>query len=94
MKKIFVILMTSVVLFSCNNDNLQVIETHELKIVDSVEYHPIGSDNTLQTTPYWKVRLVGETVGIRSYRKYNVGDTIEVIKKVIKKIKTKTEYDN
>ena len=94
MKKIFVILMTSVVFFSCNNDNLQVIETHELKIVDSVEYHPIGSDNTLQTTPYWKVRLVGETVGIRSYRKYNVGDTIEVIKKVIKKIKTKTEYDN
>jgi hypothetical protein len=92
MKKIFVILMTSVVLFSCNNDNLQVIETHELKIVDSVEYHPIGSDNTLQTTPYWKVRLVGESVGIRSYRKYNVGDTIEVIKKVIKK--TKTKYDN
>jgi hypothetical protein len=89
MKKIFVILMTSVVLFSCNNDNLQVIETHELKIVDSVEYHPIGSDNTLQTTPYWKVRLVGETVGIRSYRKYNVGDTIEVIKKVIKKNKNK-----
>lgn len=92
MKKIFVILMTSVVLFSCNNDNLQVIETHELKIVDSVEYHSIGSDNTLQTTPYWKVRLVGEKVGVRSYRKYNVGDTIEVIKKVIKKIKT--EYDN
>ena len=92
MKKIFIILVTSVVLFSCNNDNLQVIETHELKIVDSVEYHPIGFDNTLQTTPYWKVRLVGETVQVRSYRKYNVGDTIEVIKKVIKK--TKTEYDN
>jgi len=92
MKKIFIILVTSVVLFSCNNDNLQVIETHELKIVDSVEYHPIGFDNTLQTTPYWKVRLVGETVRVTSYRKYNVGDTIEVIKKVIKK--TKTEYDN
>jgi hypothetical protein len=88
MKKILFILSMSIVLFSCNNNNIKVIETIEYKTVDSVEYHPIGSDNTLQTTPYWKVRLSGQSTPVRVYRKYNVGDTIQVIIKVIKE-KTK-----
>lgn len=89
MKKILVILLTSIVLFSCENKNLYIVEEHVDLIIDSVEYHAIGTDNTLQTTPYWKVHFKGEEIPIRVYRKPTVGDTISVVKKIVKKIEDK-----
>jgi len=49
--------------------------------VDSVEYHPIGGDNTLQTTPYWRCHLKGTTINVTSYRLMSKGDSMEVIEK-------------
>ena len=51
--------------------------------IDSVEYHPIGSDNTLQTTPYWKVHAEGTDFNITRYRNFEVGDSIELIERRI-----------
>jgi hypothetical protein len=53
-------------------------------VIDSVEYHPIGYDNTLQTTPYWKLHLNNGEYKIVSHRHYQKGDTIEVIERKIK----------
>jgi hypothetical protein len=53
-------------------------------VIDSVEYHPIGYDNTLQTTPYWKLHLNNREYKIVSHRHYQKGDTIEVIERKIK----------
>jgi len=49
--------------------------------VDSVEYHPIGGDNTLQTTPYWKCHLKGTRINVTSYQMRSKGDSMEVIEK-------------
>jgi hypothetical protein len=54
-------------------------------VIDSVEYHGVGHDNTLQTTPYWKLYLREPKMKITSYRCYDKGDTIEVIERKIKK---------
>jgi hypothetical protein len=55
--------------------------------VSSVEYHPIGGDNTLQTTPYWKLHLTNasDTITITSLRSYEVGDSTQVIIRKFKK---------
>jgi hypothetical protein len=62
-------------------DNTKFIDTPVKCEIDSVEYHGIGQDNTLQTTPYWKVRLKKEKVWIRTSTgvKYSKGDSIIVI---------------
>ena len=83
MKKNLFIFSLSFILLSCTNSTL--VDTHVKKIVDSVEYHGIGQDNTLQTTPYWKLWLRNEKITIHSQRQYNVGDTIEIIERKIKK---------
>lgn len=83
MKKILLIFSLSFVLLSCTDSTF--VDTHVKKIVDSVEYHGIGQDNTLQTTPYWKLWLRDEKITIHSQRQYNVGDTIEIIERKIKK---------
>ena len=85
MKNILLILVLTTFLTSCY-DNYVVVEKEVTYVVDSVDYHQIGEDNTLQTTPYWKIYLKGEKVGVTSYRKYEIGDTIKTItKKIIKK---------
>ena len=49
--------------------------------IDSVEYHSIGSDNTLQVTPYWRVRLKGTKIFITTYDNKEKGDSISMIKR-------------
>lgn len=83
MKKFLFIFSLSFILLSCTDSTF--VEKQIVTIVDSVEYHGIGHDNTLQTTPYWKLWLRNEKITIRSYRNYNVGDTIEIIERKIKK---------
>lgn len=86
MRNILFTLMISISLFSCNMDNdYYVIEKHENKVVKSVIYHPTGYDNTLQTTPYWEISFANEPISIRSNKCYEVGDTIDVIVKIVKK---------
>jgi len=78
MKNLFYILML-VGLTSCLN-NTKFIDTPVKCEIDSVEYHGIGHDNTLQTTPYWKVRLKNEKIWVRiSTGEYSKGDSIVVI---------------
>jgi hypothetical protein len=85
MKNILLILVLITFLSSCD-DNYTVVEKEVTYVVDSVDYHRIGEDNTLQTTPYWKIYFKGEKVGVRLYRRYEIGDTIKLItKKIIKK---------
>jgi hypothetical protein len=85
MKNILLILVLTMFLITCNDD-IKIIETEKEYIVDSVVYHRVGGDNTLQTTPYWKLYFKGEKIGVTSYRGYEIGDTIKLItKKIIKK---------
>jgi len=51
--------------------------------VDSVVYHPIGGDNTLQVSPYWKAHLKGVNLFITTYQHVTVGDSIQVIEKTL-----------
>jgi len=80
MKNILLILVLIIFLTSCDN-NYIIVEKEVTCIVDSVDYHQIGEDNTLQTTPYWKLYFRGEKVGVTSYRRYEIGDTIKIITK-------------
>ena len=53
---------------------------YEVKcVVDSVEYHGIGQDHTLQTTPYSRVHLKEMNMWVKSYRNVEVGDTMSII---------------
>ena len=85
MKNILLIFALIIFLTSCDN-NYVIVEKEVTYVVDSTDYHQIGEDNTLQTTPYWKLYLKGEEVGVTSFRRYEIGDTINIItKKIIKK---------
>lgn len=85
MKNILLIFALIIFLTSCDNNHV-VVEKEVTCVVDSIDYHQIGEDNTLQTTPYWKLYLKGEEVGVTSFRRYEIGDTINIItKKIIKK---------
>ena len=85
MKNILLIFALIIFLTSCDN-NYVIVEKEVTYVVDSTDYHQIGEDNTLQTTPYWKLHLKGEEVGVTSFRRYEIGDTIKTItKKIIKK---------
>lgn len=87
MRNILLILVLTTFLTSCDN-NYVIVEKEVTYVVDSTDYHQIGEDNTLQTTPYWKLYLKGEEVGVTSFRRYEIGDTIKTItKKIIKKQK-------
>jgi hypothetical protein len=77
MKNILLILVLTTFLTSCDN-NYTVVEKEVTYVVDSVDYHQIGEDNTLQTTPYWKLYLKEPDMWIRSNSKYENGDTITV----------------
>ena len=80
MKKLILILTLPVLIVSCTIKG-SYTDTPTMFGVSSVEYHPIGCDNTLQTTPYWKLHLTNpsDTITITSLRSYETGDSIEVI---------------
>jgi hypothetical protein len=54
-----------------------VLETKMKFVLDSVEYHGIGQDNTLQTTPYWRVHLKENNLWTSVITRQEVGDTVE-----------------
>ena len=69
-------------LLSCN---VKSYEDNVLKYsVDSVDYHGIGQDNTLQTTPYWMCHLKESDRWVRVYNEVSVGDTMKVVIRRIK----------
>ena len=80
MKKLILILALTVLMVSCTIKG-SYTETPTMFRVSFVDYHHISSDNTLQTTPYWKLHLTNayDTLTITSLRSYDVGDSIEVI---------------
>lgn len=70
-------------LISCSGGSIKIKEKKISYEVDSVDYHPIGKDNTLQVSPYWRIRPKGTTYFITSTRPYSVGDTIVVTERYI-----------
>jgi hypothetical protein len=76
MKKSINILLVLGLISSCNMKP-DVLETKMKFVLDSVEYHGIGQDNTLQTTPYWRVHLKENNLWTRVITRQEVGDTVE-----------------
>ena len=70
-------LLTLIGFTSCDS-NVKIIEVPTQFTIDSVQYHGIGSDNTLQVSPYWKLHLREPDMWIRSNSNYENGDTITV----------------
>jgi hypothetical protein len=62
---------------SCDS-KYTITETPKDCVIDSVHYHGVGSDNTLQFSPYWKLHLKEPDMWIRSNSKYEKGDTITI----------------
>ena len=54
-----------------------VLETKMKLVVDSVEYHGIGQDHSLQTTPYWRIHLKENNLWAKVIKPQEVGDTVE-----------------
>jgi len=76
MKKSINILLVLGLISSCNMKP-DVLETKMKFVIDSVEYHGIGQDNTLQTTPYWRVHLKEKNLWTKVITRQEVGDTVE-----------------
>ena len=83
-------LITAIGLISCNSD-LKVSEKQTKFTIDSVEYHGISQDNTLQFDPYWKLHLKECDMWTRSHFKYHKGDTIVV---TVKSFNNSTNWYN
>ena len=77
MKKILILIFIVTGIVSCDS-NVKIIETPTQFTIDSVQYHGVGSDHTLQVSPYWKLHLVEPDIWIRSNSKYEKGDKITV----------------
>lgn len=69
----------------CSDDKYNVQMKMTMYEIDSVDYHYMGRDNTLQSTQYWKLRLKGTDRFIHAYRPYSVGDSITVTEKFYQK---------
>ena len=76
MKKSIKILFVIGLMSSCTMKP-DVLETKMKCVIDSVEYHGIGQDNTLQTTPYWRIHLKENDLWAKVIKPQNVGDTVE-----------------
>ena len=76
MKKSINILLVLGLISSCNMTP-DVLETKMKLVIDSVEYHGIGQDHSLQTTPYWRVHLKEKNLWTKVITHQEVGDTVE-----------------
>jgi hypothetical protein len=85
MKRLLFIVIFATLL-SCK-ESVSFIDTQMTCTVDSVMYHSIGSDNTLQVTPYWKAHMKELNVWMTTYQIINVGDTVPVIVRTVNKNK-------
>jgi hypothetical protein len=75
--KYFIYFLMLVGITSCDS-KYTITEKPTDYVIDSVQYHGVGSDNTLQVSPYWKLHLKEPDMWIRSNSKYENGDTITV----------------
>jgi hypothetical protein len=81
---LLILIMCGALFFcKCYREKYAIIDKKVMYRIDNVEYHPIGSDNTLQTTPYWKVHVEGTDFNMTQYRNFEVGDSIELIERRI-----------
>ena len=78
MKKSINLLLVLGLISSCTMKP-DVLETKMKLVVDSVEYHGIGQDNSLQTTPYWRIHLKESGMWVRTQNPTNVGDSITIL---------------
>ena len=78
MKKSINILLVLGLISSCNMKP-DVLETKMKLVIDSVEYHGIGQDHSLQTTPYWRIHLKENNLWVRTQSPTNVGDSVTII---------------
>jgi hypothetical protein len=78
MKKSIKILFGLCLLSSCNIKP-DYVESKMEFAVDSVEYHGIGQDNSLQTTPYWRVHLKESEIWLRMSNPTQVGDSVTIL---------------
>jgi hypothetical protein len=76
MKKSIKILLVLGLMSSCTMKP-DVLETKMKCVIDSVEYHGIGQDHSLQTTPYWRVHLKENGLWTKVITRQEVGDTVE-----------------
>lgn len=79
------IVISSCLFFWCTSKGVKITERYNYYIVDSVDYHPPGRDNTLQVTPYWRVKLLDKNFFVTTYKPYSIGDTLVVIERYISK---------
>ena len=76
MKNSINILLVLGLMSSCNMKP-DVLETKMKFVLDSVEYHGIGQDHSLQTTPYWRIHLKEKNLWTKVINRQEVGDTVE-----------------
>jgi hypothetical protein len=76
MKKSINLLLVLGLISSCTMKP-DVLETKMKLVVDSVEYHGIGQDHSLQTTPYWRIHLKENNLWVKVIKPQEVGDTVE-----------------
>ena len=76
MKKSINLLLVLGLISSCTMKP-DVLETKMKFVLDSVEYHGIGQDHSLQTTPYWRVHLKEKNLWTKIITRQEVGDTVE-----------------
>ena len=78
MKKSINLLLLLAGLTSCYVKN-DFTETEFRYVVDSSEFHGIGQDNSLQTTPYWRIHIKETNMWVRTQNPTNVGDSITIL---------------
>ena len=88
MKNSFLPLIMLLGLVSCNNSNNTEV-THSPCVIDSVQYHGIGHDNTLQFTPYYYIHIKELNRWSKSPISHEKGDTIIVSTHKIKLVSTR-----
>ena len=76
MKKSINLLLVLGLISSCTMKP-DVLETKMKLVIDSVEYHGIGQDHSLQTTPYWRIHLKENNLWVKVIKPQEVGDTVE-----------------
>ena len=54
--KYFIYFLMLIGITSCDS-KYTITEKPTDCVIDSVQYHGVGSDNTLQVSPYWKLHL-------------------------------------
>jgi len=83
-KKLLIIGLCLMTLGACirlfiQKSHNQFKENHKSFVIDSVDYHQPGKDNTLQVTPYWKCHLKETNVWVHVYENKEVGDSLSMI---------------